>query len=110
MIMINILEVKPEAFCSTFAGIFQIFGYVYLLIKIITPIMLLVVGMISMTKAIAGKDEEAIKKAQKGLVKKAIAAVSVFLIATLIGTLMSIIGGKPYMTCTTCINNPASCG
>lgn len=109
MMIINILEVDAKAFCSTFEGVFQIFGYVYLFIKIITPIMLLVVGMISMTKAIAGKDDEAIKKAQKGLVKKAIAAVSVFLVATLVGLLMNIIGGSPYEQCTTCINNPTSC-
>lgn len=109
MTLINILEIDATAFCSKFEGVFQIFGYVYTFIKIITPLMLLVVGMISMTKAIAGKDEEAIKKAQKGLVKKAIAAVSVFLVATLVGTLMSIIGGSPYEKCTGCINNPIEC-
>lgn len=109
MIIINMLEVEAEALCSTFAGVFQIFGYVYVFIKIITPLLLLVVGMISMTKAIAGKDEEAIKKAQKGLVKKAVAAVSVFLVATLVGLLMNIIGGSPYEQCTTCINSPGSC-
>ena len=63
-----------------------------------------------MTKAIAGKDEDTIKKAQKALGKKAIAAVVVFLIATMVGLLMSLVGGNDYKACAKCINNPTQDG
>ena len=81
-------------------------GYVVLGIKIIAPIVLLIVGMIDMTKAIAGKDEDTIKKAQKALGKKAIAAVVVFLIATMVGLLMGLVGSADYQKCAYCINHP----
>lgn len=81
-------------------------GYVVLGIKIVAPIVLLVVGMIDMTKAIAGKDEDTIKKAQKALGKKAIAAVVVFLIATMVGLLMGLVGGEDFKACSACINDP----
>ena len=109
MQLINMLAVNASAICNRFAPIVQVFGYVFLLIKIATPIILIVVGMIDMTKAITGKDEDAIKKAQNKLIKKAIAAVSVFLVCTIVNTLMTvIIGNTDYKECASCFNNPYS--
>lgn len=87
-------------------SIATVVGYVILAIKIVAPIVLLVVGMIDMTKAIAGKDEDTIKKAQKALGKKAIAAVVVFLIATMVGLLMGLVGSPEYKACADCFNKP----
>ena len=54
------------------------------------------------------KDENKIKDAQHKLIKKAIAAVLVFLIVTIVGVLMRLIGADDYKGCMTCINSPFS--
>lgn len=100
------VTVDTSGFCSTFAPTIKIFGIVYWFIKIGTPITLLVIGMYQAAKAITSKDEEGIRKAWISLGKKAIAAVSVFLVATIIGTVMEIAGGKPNELCTKCFNHP----
>ena len=97
--------------CANLKPVLGIVGWVLTGIKIIEPIVLIVVGMIDMTKALAGKDEDTIKKAQKALGKKAIAAVVVFLIATMVGVLMSLVGGEAYRAeaCRECLNSPWNC-
>lgn len=91
--------------------IFGILGYVILGIKIVVPILLILSGMIQMTKAVmAGKDDD-IKKATTGLIWKIIAAVCVFLVLTLVTFLMSIIGSDSWKKCyANCINNPTKAG
>lgn len=49
-------------------------------LKIVTPVILIFMGMITMVKAIASSNEDEIKKAQNGLVKKIIIAVMVFFV------------------------------
>ena len=46
--------------------------------------------MIDFAKAVAAKDENEIKKAQTALIKKAIAAVLVFFVMTIVSLLMTI--------------------
>ena len=86
----------------------QIVGYVVFAIKIVVPIMLIIVGMIGLAKAVAGKDESEVKKAQQELVKKAIAAVLVFLVVTIVSILMSVVNGNAYEKCMDCVNHPFS--
>ncbi len=58
-------------------------------LKIVTPIVLIFIGMITMVKAIASSNEDEIKKAQNALVKKIIIAVMVFFV---IGITQFVIG------------------
>lgn len=103
------MTANVNGICRTFSGVIQVFGYVFLIIKIATPIMLMVVGMIQMTKAITAKDEDAIKKAQRGLVKKTIAAVSVFVVTTIVNLLIGVmLGNTDYQKCASCFNKPSS--
>ena len=78
-------------------------------VKIIVPIILIIVGMIDLAKAVTEKSEDKIKDAQKNLVSKAIAAVCVFLVATLVGLVMNLVGDDSYRECWDCINSPTSC-
>lgn len=102
---------NAASLCADIQPILMVVGYVLTGIKIVAPIVLIVVGMIDMTKAIAGKDEDTIKKAQKALGKKAIAAVCVFLIATMVGVIMGLVGGEAYKddSCKKCLNEPWNC-
>lgn len=103
------LDLDTTKFCLRLAGVFQLIGYIYFIIKIVAPIILLVIGMYQSVKAISLKDEESIKKSWKSLGKKAIAAVSIFLVATMVGMIMNIVGGEEYTNCVDCINKPFSC-
>lgn len=98
-----------EELCSELEPVLRIVGIVVFIIKVVVPIILIVVGMIDMAKAVTEKDENKIKDAQHKLIKKAIAAVLVFLIVTIVGVLMNLIGAKDYKNCTKCITNPWSC-
>lgn len=56
-----------------------IIHYIYLAIQVLVPVILIIFGMIELTKAIMAQKEDEIKKAQGSFVKKLIVAVIVFL-------------------------------
>ena len=108
--LINVLTtVKAGELCDQLGPVLRIVGIAIFIIKVIVPIMLIVVGMLDMAKAVTEKDENKIKDAQHKLIKKAIAAVLVFLIVTIVGVLMNLIGADDYKKCTKCITKPWDC-
>ena len=94
--------------CSDMGPILRIVGIVVWGIKVIVPIILIVVGMIDLAKAVGEKSDDKIKEAQNKLIKRAIAAVLVFLVVTFVGLLMGLIGANDYEACMDCINHPFS--
>ncbi len=92
--------------CGELAPILKIVGIVVLAIKIAVPIILIVIGMMDLAKAVTEKSEDNIKKAQNLLIKRAIAAAIVFLVASLVGIVMKLIGSDDYKDCLPCINHP----
>ena len=110
--LVNILDAftSGEDLCSAMGPIFRIVGIVIWGIKIVVPLILIIVGMIDLAKAVGEKSDDKIKEAQNKLVKRAIAAVLVFLVVTLVGLLMTLVGNETYKeaNCKTCINNPWS--
>ncbi len=97
-----------SSFCSELSAVLRLVGFVKIGIQIGVPIILIVVGMIDFAKAVAAKDEGEIKKAQNGLIKKAIAAVLVFFVMTIVSLLMTIIGYNQgdLDSCLSCVKNP----
>lgn len=95
--------------CSGLEPALRLVGYVVLGIKIVVPIVLIVVGMLDLAKAVAEKDDKKIKEAQQLLIKRAIAAALVFLVITIVGVLMKLIGNEDYSDCMQCITNPSDC-
>lgn len=61
----------------------NIIHWLYLGIQIIVPLLLIIFGMIELAKAITAQKEDEIKKAQAGLLKKAVVAIIVFLVFSL---------------------------
>ena len=96
-----------EQLCSDLAPLLRLVGMVILAVKIVVPIILIVVGMIKLAQAVGDQDDVA--KATKALVQKLIIAVLVFLVATIVGVVMNLIGGSDYRQCTTCLNQPWDC-
>ena len=87
--------------------ILNIVHYVYLAIQILVPIMLIIFGMIDLAKALTSAKEDEIKKAQGGLIKKAVVAVIVFLVFSLVQFVFNFASadlGKDKANVWNCIN------
>ncbi len=96
-------------FCNGAQPVLRLVGWVYIGIEIVVPIILIIVGMLDLAKAVTEKSDDKIKAAQQLLIKRAIAAALVFLVAALVGLLMRIVGSKAYQKCTTCVFTPWNC-
>ena len=59
-------------------------SYAVNILKIVTPIILILVGIIELVKAMASSNEDSMKKAQSKLIKKVAAAVMVFFVITIV--------------------------
>lgn len=62
------------------------------LIKVVVPIILIILGMIDMAKAVASQKDDEIKKGQKTLLSRCIAAGIVFFVVAIVQLLVSIVG------------------
>ena len=108
--LINLLDfTSADAFCADMEPVLKIVGLVVFGIKVAVPIILIVIGMLDLAKAVTEKKEDDIKAAQQKLIKRAIAAVLVFLIVTLVSLVMGLIGAGDYKKCMDCINHPFRC-
>lgn len=63
------------------------------IIQIGVPIILIVMGSIDLGKAVLSSDDKEIKGAVSKLIKRAIAAVAVFFVATLVTVVMNMLAG-----------------
>lgn len=61
------------------------------IVQIGIPIILIVLGTVDLGKAVIASDEKAVKSAQSMLIKRAIYAVAIFFITTIVTLLMSIV-------------------
>ncbi len=79
--LFNVLNACQTAIGAEVPGtILNMVHYIYLAIQIVVPIMLILFGMIDLAKALTASKEDEIKKAQAGLLRKAVVAILVFLI------------------------------
>ena len=99
-------------FCADTWEIWQFVGYILMLFKIVIPLLLLILGMFDLGKAVVASDDKAINKATTALVKRAVAAIIIFFIPTLIGFVFSIVAGfneeikTNYNSCKNCVVSP----
>ena len=68
--------------------IFKFISSILILIQIVVPIILIIVGAFDLAKAVMGSDEKEIKTATQNLIKRAIAAVCVFLISAMVSVVI----------------------
>lgn len=92
--------------CNTLKPIMTLIGYVIYGIKVVVPVILILVGMMDLAKAIMGKDDSEIKKAQSSLIKKIVVAVCVYLVITIVGLVMGLLGQDQYESCVGCAFDP----
>jgi len=100
-----------SGFCSQTAGLWQFAGLFILIIKILVPVALILIGIITLGKAVISTDEGDTKKGFKLLLKKFIVSVFIFFLPGLISVLFSAIDTfkdvrSDYMVCNSCITDP----
>lgn len=77
---------------DTLMGVFVVIRTVLKIIQWVVPVILILLGTIDLVKAVSAGKEDDIKKNQGVLIKRAIAAVIVFLIPVLVSAVMGLIG------------------
>lgn len=100
------------AWCEQFNQVWYVFGIIIQIIYVVTPLLLIVTGSITMIQAMMKKDESEIKKAQNLLVKKIIVAVIVFLMVSITKMVIGLVADEGWTTCANCAFNPSqgNCG
>lgn len=111
---IDVADFKGICSDSNVRKVFQIMGYALLIVKIIVPICLIIFGVINLVKVVISGEQEALMKAVKNLGMKALAAVIVFVLPTIVYYITNLVGGndndtKVYGYCKTCIFEPKKC-
>ena len=100
-------------FCRETANLWQILGYVVMIIKIVIPLILIILGMVDLGKAVVSSDEKAINKAVGSLIRRFVAAVVIFFIPTIVSAIFNalhlITDEEDYNTCVQCVTNVGSC-
>ena len=69
------------------------------ILQIAIPIILLLFGTIDLGKAVMAGDEKEIKAATSTLLKRAVAAIAVFLLFMIVTLVTGWVGGKEWATC-----------
>lgn len=104
-------------FCANTANIWQIVGYVLLVFKIIIPILLIIFGMIDLGTAVVSSKDDEVKKAVKKLGMRAVAAVAIFFVPTIVSMILGVVSNfqssgarEDFDVCRECITNPGGDG
>ena len=102
---------QEGGFCTQSADIWQVVGYVLLVFKIVIPVILIVLGMIDLGKAVVASKDDEIKKSMKSLMMRAIAAIAIFFVPTIISMMMGVASRfgdvkKDFDACKDCISSP----
>lgn len=93
---------------------FRFFGKIFLIIKIIIPIVIIAFGMIDLGKAILSSKDDEVKKSLKSLAMRALAGIIIFFLPTIINFVFALIDGwneyeTDYSNCSKCISSPYNC-
>lgn len=107
---------SPLDFCASTASIWQIVGWVFLIVKIIVPLLLIIFGIKDLAQAVISGKYDGIKNATKSLFIRGISAILIFFVPTIVSLIMGLVvdftssGAKAdYDICETCILNPSKC-
>ena len=114
----NHLPVKDVNICSANGNalkVFQVIGYFLLIAKIMVPIILIILGSITLGKAALSNDEKAIMDAAVMFGKKVLIGLIIFFVPTVLDFGLSLVSGvsdtmQKFENCTACIFSPNDSG
>ena len=105
-------DFNPEIFCKgPVQGVFTTLGWVFFVLKILIPIMLIIFGSIDLGKAVITSKDDEIKKSIKTLAVRVIAGIIVFFIPTILNLVVKLIDNSDvyngtFWDCTKCMLDP----
>ena len=73
--------------------IFNLIGKIVEIFQIAIPIILVVLGLISLGKAVVASKDDEVKKATTGLVKKLVLAAAIFFIVAIVKLVIGLVSG-----------------
>lgn len=110
------VKASSVKFCAKTASIWQIVGYVFLILKVVIPLILLVTGIIDLSQAVLNGKDDSLSKIFKKLMMRIIAALLIFFVPTIVGMVMGLVSNfaesgaqDDYNVCITCITSPSKC-
>lgn len=111
---LNALDFKGICSEDSVRKVFQILGYVLLIVKIAVPLLLIIFGIINLFKVVVSGEQDSLNKTVKSLVIKVIAAIVIFILPTIIYYVINLVDGssegtEPYANCKNCLFEPSSC-
>ena len=71
--------------------VYQTIQYILMIIKIVIPIIIVVLGLVDLTKAVVANKEDDMKKAQDALIKRIIIGVVIFMLPTLVDIVVKLL-------------------
>ena len=96
-------------FCLKSARIWQIVGYIIVIVKIVIPLVIIILGIIDLGKAVVSSDDKAISKSVKSLAMRIVAAVCIFFVPTVVSFVIGVVDtsvNDDSAICRSCISNP----
>lgn len=83
---------------------------VYVIIQVITPVILIIFGLIDLVKGIASSKEDEIKKGQQAFIKRLVSAVILFFVFSLVKLVVSVASdNSKVMDCAECFLKSNGC-
>ena len=101
-----VMLLDASTFCADTANIWSLVGTILTIFKIVIPLLLIIFGMVDLGKAVIGSKEDDIKKATMSLMKRAIAAVVIFFIPTIVSVVIGLVDNenKNWEICRNCVS------
>lgn len=101
-----------DHFCQgKIQGVFTALGWIFFIIKILIPIILVIFGTIDLSKAVIASKDDEIKKSVKTLLIRVVAGIIIFFIPTILNMIVKMfdqndVYNGTFMDCTSCMLDP----
>ncbi len=110
----NIKEPDEEpfdsgSFCSDISGGLKIAGYTIIIIKIITPLAIILMGSFDFYKAVSSGKQDDLKKQAIMIGNRVLVGLIIFFLPTIIKTTLNFLSGdSEYINCINCLFDPTN--
>lgn len=93
---------------------FRFMGRIFMVVKIVIPLLLIIFGVWDFSKAVIGSKDDEMKKAIHSLLYRAISGIVIFFLPTLIHLVFQLVDSfnqyeSDYAKCSLCITSPGKC-
>ena len=106
--MINFLDaaeqicLEPQGNASNVGDIINLVAKIVSVFQIVIPIILVVIGLVTLGKAVVSSKDDEIKKATSGLIKKIIFAASIFFVVAIVKLVIGLVSSSTNTSMKTC--------